>query len=126
MLDKFFDKGKEILSSATNTVAEGTVKIIKDTFINNVISKYARLETLKIKDKKLTGTLIIKGMEDFPIDITCNKILIADDGSTICLSEFTSNVEGISNLLNDHGTKAFPIQNQKARLALIGAKKLFC
>jgi len=116
-----FDKAADLLNKpidvALNTVAK--------PMINKAVAGYGEVRTLKVEDKKLKATLVLAGLEDREIEVTCSDVYIAEDGSAIRLRNYSSNMPFAEKALNDFATDEYEVDNQPARAALMLLRKAF-
>lgn len=108
---------KEIFA---NTLADSAAK----NLINQHIAKYGRLRSLFFKDGQIRASLLLNGLDDREITISCASVEIAEDGSHISLGGFSSNLPCIEQALNDFCTRTFPVDSRGAQVALVGIRKL--
>lgn len=108
-----------ILDTIASMMADSAGK----NLINQHIAKYGKLKSLFFKDGKINASLILNGLDDKEICISCASVKIADDGSEISLADFTANVPCIEQALNDFCTRSFPVKSTKAQYALIAVNK---
>lgn len=93
-------------------------------YINQHIAKYGKLTSLFFKDGQVRASLLLNGLEDREITISCASVDIAEDGSAISLGDFSSNLPCIEQALNDFCTRTFPVDSKGAQVALVGVRKL--
>lgn len=92
--------------------------------INQHIAKYGKLKSLFLQDGEIKASLILNGLSDREIAISCGSVDIAEDGSQVRLGDFSSNVSCIEQALNDFCTRTFEVRSTRAQLALMAARKL--
>ena len=109
-------------------IFDGLASLMADSagknLINQHIAKYGRLKSLSIQDGEIRASLLLNGLSDREVAITCATVEIAEDGSSICLGDFKSNVSCIEQALNDFRTRSFEVKSTPAQVALMGARKL--
>lgn len=93
-------------------------------YINQHIAKYGKLTSLFFKDGQIRASLLLNGLEDREISISCASVDIAEDGSAISLGDFSSNVPCVEQALKDFCTRTFPVKPKSAQIILIGIRKL--
>ena len=93
-------------------------------YINQHIAKYGRLTSLFFKDGQVRAGLLLNGLDDREITISCASVHIAEDGSAISLGDFSSNLPCVEQALNDFCTRTFQVEPGRARTALIFLRKL--
>lgn len=103
-----------------NILADSTGK----SLINQHIAKYGKLKSLFLEDGQIRASLLLNGLEDREITISCASVEIAPDGSSISLGDFSSNLPCVEQALNDFCTRTFPVDSKGAQIALVGLRKL--
>ncbi|MDE7240366.1 hypothetical protein [Desulfovibrio sp.] len=93
-------------------------------YINEHIAKYGKLKSLFFKDGQIRASLLLNGLEDREITISCASVNIAEDGSEISLAGFSSNLPCVEQALNDFCTRSFPVNSKGVQIALAGIRKL--
>ena len=93
-------------------------------YINQHIAKYGRLTSLIFKDGQVKAGLLLNGLEDREITISCASVDIAEDGSAVSLRDFSSNLPCVEQALNDFCTRTFPVNSRGAQIMLVGIRKL--
>ena len=93
-------------------------------YINQHIAKYGRLTSLFFKDGQIRASLLLNGLEDREITISCASVNIAEDGSAISLADFSSNLPCVEQALNDFCARTFQMKPGRARTGLIILRKL--
>lgn len=115
-VDKAVDKAVAATREATQSASEfgldKTLKILKDTVINPYLADIGTVTGIAYADKKLHLLLKLKGMEDHEIEVVCNSIAIAEDGSQITFGEFTSNKPFAQNALNKFAASTYDIPDK--------------
>lgn len=97
----------------------------KDSAINPRLEGVATVEDISYKDKKLTLRCVLEGFPAVPIDIVCEDISFAPDGSSVIVGKFASNAAFAHNALARFvAGKPFPIPEGAARLGAMAAKKV--
>lgn len=91
--------------------------------INQHIAKYGKLTSLFLKDGQVRASLLLNGLEDREITISCTSVDIAEDGSAVSLGGFSANLPWVEQALNDFCTRTFKVPAGGARLALAIARK---
>ncbi len=112
IFDTIKDKG---ISMALNS--------LKEKFVNPNIEGIGTVKAISYADKQLHLTLVLVGLEDRDIDITCKDISIAEDGSSVMVGAYTSNMPFAENALNRFASQPFEVPEGAARGALVMAKK---
>lgn len=109
-----------ILDTFASMMADSAGK----NLINQHIAKYGKLKSLYIKEGEINASLILNGLDDKEIHISCASVDIAEDGSQISLRDFSSNVPCIEQALNDFCSRSFRVKSTRAQYALIAARKI--
>lgn len=114
----FIQKGKDkLVDIALNTYIRGKI-------VNPNLEGIGVVKEIRYKDKIFTLTVELAGLEDKPITLYATDIDIADDGSSVAVRKFASNMPFMQAALSRFlaGTPiAIPADN---RDHLITAKKL--
>lgn len=97
---------------------------IKGIVVNPNIEGIGTVQEIKYADGKCHVKLLLNGLEDKPIDITCEDIKIGDDGSYVLIEKFTSNMPFVQNALNKFASQKFDIPEGSARFAVKSAKSI--
>ncbi|WP_165075150.1 MULTISPECIES: hypothetical protein [unclassified Desulfovibrio] len=92
--------------------------------INQHIARYGKLKSLFVQDGEIRASLILNGLADHEITISCASVDIAEDGSKVSLGGFSSNVSCIEQALNDFCTRTFEVKSARAQFALMALRKL--
>ncbi len=95
---------------------------VRDSFINPLLSKYGKVDSISLKDKRIYCTIVLKGLENEPFTASCGKLDIADDYSTVKFADFRANKEFLQNVLDDFGSR--PIKVPDNAIARGGLKAL--
>lgn len=103
-----------------NMMADSAAK----NLINQHIAKYGKLTGLFFKDGQIRASLVLNGLEDKEISVSCASVAIAEDGSEISLGNFSANLPCIEQALNDFCTRTYKVESGRAQLALVAARKL--
>lgn len=98
---------------------------LKEKFVNPSLEGIAKVTEISFKDKAISATILLEGLEDRPIEACCRKIEIAPDGSSVTLSDFESRLPFVKNALNRFAARTFAIPEGNARGVLAAAKKTF-
>ena len=107
---------------------DGVASLMADSagknLINQHIAKYGRLKSLAVKDGEIRASLILNGLEDREIDVSCASVDIAADGSSVSLGDFRSSLPCVEQALNDFCTRTFEVRTPRAQYALVALRKL--
>lgn len=112
-----------IFDSLKNGIANIALNTLKEKLMSQYLDGIGIIKKISYENGKIFLTLILEGLEDKPIDITCSEIDIAADGSAITVRQFESNMPFVKNVLNRYAVKTFAIPSGKARLAAECVKK---
>ena len=99
------------------------LKKIKDSIMLTKLAKIGTIKELRVENKSLIIVLNVKGLTE-EIAITCKKIKPSSDNSTLELSNFSCNIEGIQAALEMYPSITVPIPEGAARSGLGAAKLL--
>lgn len=107
---------------------DGAMKIglnkVKDSVINPKLDGIGTVEDLAYKDKKLFAKLRLADLEEHPLEITCEDITLAPDGSSVTINKFTANKKFLQVALDKYlAGRPVHVPDGSARLAVMGAKK---
>lgn len=97
---------------------------VKEKVVNPNLEGIGVVKEISFRDKKLHLKLVLDGLEDKVIEISCSKVTIAPDGSSVGLSGFSSNMPFAENALNRFAPKAFSVPDGAGRIALVAARKV--
>lgn len=98
---------------------------VKDNVINPKLEGIGKIEAIAYKDKKLFARLCLADMEEHALEVECEEISLAPDGSTVTIGKFTANKKFMQTALDRYlAGRPVPVPEGKARLAILGAKKL--
>lgn len=109
-----------LMEKFANLLTDSTGK----NLINQHIAKYGKLKSLFFKDGQIKASLLLNGLDDREITISCASVDIAEDGSEISLGDFSSNLPCVEQALNDFCTRTFPVNSKSGQVALVGIRKL--
>lgn len=109
-------------------IFDGLASMMADSaaksLINKHIERYGKLKSLFIQNGEIKAGLILNGLSDREVAISCASVEIAEDGSSIRLGDFKSNVSCIEQALNDFCTRTFEVKSTPAQVALMGVRQL--
>lgn len=93
--------------------------------VNDAITRYGTITRVEVTDGRIRLYGHLLGMEDREVWAQAGKIVIARDGSRVSLADFTSNVPGIANALNDFATaRSIEIPEGFIRTAILLVRKM--
>jgi hypothetical protein len=120
-----YDAIKNVAGSVKDAALRATLMQLKDKLLNKAIEKFGTINEIDYKDKKLTLTCELNGLEGNPIEVTIGMLKIADDGSHITVGDFDSNREFAKNALNMFAAKEYAVpENTIIRGGLTTLKKV--
>ncbi len=98
---------------------------VRESVVNPRLEGIGKVEEMTFRDKKLYARLQLEDLEDHPLEITCEDISVAGDGSSVTVGKFTANKKFMRTALDRYlAGRPIPIPEGKARLAILAAKKL--
>lgn len=100
-----------------------TVETLLQAPVEKALGRYGKVKGIALENDELRLVLALNGL-DREVEIRCEDISIAEDGSSIRIGTFHSNVACVEQALNDFVTSPFPIPNSSARAGLVLLKKL--
>lgn len=110
-------------NSLKNNVVSMALNTAWEKLMGQYLDGIGTVKKISYEDGKIFLTVILAGLEDKPIDITCSEIEMAADGSAISVRKFESNMPFVQTALNRYAVKSFAIPPGKARLACECVKK---
>lgn len=109
-----------------NMAAKKALNFFKEKVVNPNLDGIGVITSISLLDKMLYLTLMLDGLGETEIIITGKGISIAEDGSSITVQSFKSNMPFAENALNRFAAgRAFAVPEGKARDYAGMAKKLF-
>lgn len=103
-----------------NLMADSAAK----NLINQHIARYGRLTSLFFTNGEIKASLVLNGLDDREITVSCASVDIAEDGSQVSLGDFRASLPCIEQALNDFCSRTFKVGSRRAQLALVAARKL--
>lgn len=100
-----------------------TVEALLQTPVENALKRYGKVKGVALENGELRLTLAPNGL-DRDVEIRCSDIDIADDGSSVRIGTFRSDLACAEQALNDFATSPFSITHRGARAALVLLRKL--
>ncbi|MBQ9407180.1 MAG: hypothetical protein IJU37_10665 [Desulfovibrio sp.] len=98
---------------------------IKDRLLNPALKGIGIVTQIAYRDKKLSLTCQLNGLEDSPIEVSVGTIAIADDASQLRLGDFEANRAFAQNALNLFAARTYDVPDTTAvRFSLKTAKKV--
>ncbi len=108
-----------MIGSIKDKMVDAALFQVVDKLLNPKVANIARISRIAIEDGKLSMRLVLKGLENTEMDVQCSNITIAEDGSSISLGNYTSNMEFLQNALNQFATLTIPVpENTMTRATL--------
>jgi len=119
------EKAKQFKDSLLDSSVQVAINQIKDRVLNPKIAEYGEIKQLEYKDKKVRIILALKGMEETLLEASANKIIIAEDGSSIQFDDFDANKAFLKAALQNFGNRKIEIPEEQnlARTALQTVRK---
>lgn len=97
---------------------------VRDNVINPRLEGIGKVEDITFKDKKLYARLRLVDLEQHPLEIVCEGIKLAPDGSTVIIGKFTANKSFMQVALDRYlAGKPINVPDGAPRLAVMGARK---
>ena len=116
---------KHVTGSVKDATMRAALMQLKDRLLNQAIEKFGTINEIDYRDKKLSLTCELKGLEGNPIEVSIGLLQIADDGSHITIGDFDSNREFAKNALNMFAAKEYAVpENTIIRGGLTTLKKV--
>lgn len=100
-----------------------TVETLLQAPVENAIKRYGKVNGIALENGELRLTLALNGL-DREVEIRCSDIDIAEDGSSVRIGTFRSDLPCAEQALNDFATSPFTISHSGARAALVLFRKL--
>lgn len=100
-----------------------TVQTLLQAPVENALARYGKVRGIALENGELRLSLALNGLER-EVEIRCADIDIAEDGSTVRIGTFHSDLTCAEQALNDFATSPFPISSSTARAALVLLRKL--
>ena len=98
---------------------------IKDKVMNPKLEGIGTIEEFSYRDKKLFCKLRLEGLEDHPLEVLCEDISVADDGSSLAINKFMANKKFLQTALDNFMVgRVIEIPEGAARMGVIAAKKI--
>ena len=119
------EKAKQFTSSLLDSSVQVAVNQIKDRILNPKIAEYGEIKQLEYNEGKIKIILALKGMEETLLEASANKIIIAEDGSSIQFDDFDANKAFLKAALQNYGSRKIEIPEEQnlARTALQTVRK---
>lgn len=112
-----------IWSALKQKGAAFTVETLLQAPVSNALERYGKVKGLALENGELRLLLALNGLEH-EVEIRCADISIAEDGSSVRVGSFRSNIACVEQALNDFATAPFAIANGNARTGLVLLRKL--
>lgn len=122
------DKAMSVFGKVTDLLGkpvEIALNTVARPFLNKAITGYGEILTMKIENKTLKATLVLAGLEDKEIEVECSDVRIAQDGSSISLHDYRSNMPFAEKALNRFATDEYKVETPAVRTALVLIRKAF-
>ncbi len=102
--------------------ANKALNSLKEKYVDPNIEGIGKVKAISYQNKQLYLTVVLDGLENIDINVTCKDISIAKDNSSITIGSYTSNMPFAENALNRFARKPFDVPEGAARTVLSGAK----
>ncbi len=112
-----------MISALKDKVVDAALGQIVDRALNPKLADIARISKVAIEDGTLSIHFILKGLDEKEMDVQCSSISIAEDGSSISLGNYTSNIEFLQNALNQFATLTLPVPDNTMTRAILKTVK---
>jgi hypothetical protein len=113
------------LGALATMATQKALSELKDRLLNPAVSEIGTITAISYRDKKLFLNVVLNGLEDREIEVSCGRLRIADDGSRISLGAFQSNMPFAQNALNMFAARDYKIPDSTmVRAALVTTKKV--
>lgn len=113
-----------MIQRGRDKIVEIALNKIKEKIVDPEIDGIGVVKEIRYKDGKALLTIALEGLEDRPITVEASDIVIAQDGSSITINTFNSNMpfakKGLTRFL---AGKSLPIPEEN-RSSVVMAKKL--
>ena len=125
-----------VLRNSASQVGGGLPQAARDSLVNTLLSlflpkineqfaRYGVFRSLGMENHVIRGTAVLKGLPLNPITVTCSKVDIADDGSTVVIREASSDMAFVDAVIKDYVIgRPFAIRKRKAREILRQIKQI--
>ena len=114
-----------LIASAIEKIISTMLKNFKDTISKNFMQGIGRISDIHYKDKALTISVILEGLEDHEITAKCSSIAIAEGGTSVTLDLFESNMPFLQTVLNRYvAGKPITIPEDSRNNAMLAKKYL--
>jgi len=124
-MSPIIDTIKNVTGSVKDAAMKAALMQLKDKLLNQAIEKFGTINEIDYKNKKLSLTCELKGLEGNPIEVSIGMLKIANDGSHITVGDFDSNREFAKNALNMFAAKEYAVpENTIIRGGLATLKKV--
>lgn len=109
-----------------NMLVQTALNKVREKMINPRLEGIGTVEQLTIKGKEIFLIIKLAGMENTPIDVTGSEISIAEDGSSVTIGKFESNMPWVQNALDMFmANRPMSIDDADVRKAAVVARKIF-
>lgn len=115
--------GMNIWKNLREKGAAFTVETLLQAPVENALARYGKVRGIALENGELRLSLALNGLER-EVEIRCSDIDIAEDGSTVRIGTFHSDLACAEQALNDFATSPFPVRSGTARAALVLLRKL--
>lgn len=85
---------------------------------NKAIADYGTLRRLQFEGGVLKGKVVLHGLEEREIDISCATVEISPNGTSIRLANFRSNLAFAEKALNNFAARSYTVTSPPLQKAL--------
>ena len=112
-----------LLNTFKNAAATKALEGLKEKVLNPGFARFGQISRIAYENKRLTLGLLLKGLEDREIEVSCAGIRIADDGSSVTLYDYTSNVEFVTEAMNMFATRPIDVPDNSMVRSVVKTAK---
>ncbi|MCR4666748.1 MAG: hypothetical protein K5657_05590 [Desulfovibrio sp.] len=113
------------LSAVRDTAVSGVLQRLRSFLSENYLAGIGTITDLRYESGRLSMRISLLGLEDREIEAVCSRVSIAPDGSSITLSDFTSNMPFMATILNRYLASApLTLPEGNVRTFALTAKKV--
>ncbi|MBO4369584.1 MAG: hypothetical protein J5803_05750 [Desulfovibrio sp.] len=114
-----------ILDAMRDGAVTSVLNNLRSFLSENYLAGIGELTDLRYSNKTLLMRIRLYGLEDREIEASCTDIRIANDGSSLALASFSSNMPFMETMLNRYLANAtLSLPEGNARMLAVAAKKV--
>ena len=99
------------------------LKTVLMPLVNNYVAEYGEVTALRYTGGALQAEIRLKGLEDRPVTLHCRHISISEDGSSVHIGAYASNMPFLEIALNRFATDPIHVDNAVVRQMLVRCRK---